>query len=210
LENPGVDPDSLGSLAGFSPGEMDRNRGERAMIHDRVRLQLEADSRLRVGDLLQSFTVAREELGLGKVVRPTGLLSVTVVGDEVEALLTAVFGLVRVGDRVRMAPSYDLRPGAEAASVDSNVTATILGFSVDRAMQGPGALAFLDVGEREGIVIGDEFRAFESRVEPSFGIESATLQVVLVHGDVSTARVIKMKKPILGTGDRLRLIKKMY
>ena len=132
------------------------------------------------------------------------------MGEEIEARLTAEFGPVRLGDLVRIAPPYDIPPGAEAAAVQSNVTATIIGFPVDRGVYGIGAQAFLDVGENEGITIGDEFKAYGGTVNPSFGMESATLQVVLVHGNVSTARVIKVKRPTLGTGDRLRLVRKMF
>jgi hypothetical protein len=210
LESQGTEPGSIGALARYSPGQPERLPGGRALLHDRIQIRVWGDAKLQPGDLLQSFRVLREEEGLGTIVRPTGLLIVMEAGEEVEVLLTAEFGWARLGDRVRMAPSYDSRPGEEAASVNSNVTAKILGFPVKRAIQGPGALAFLDVGEKEGIVIGDEFQAFESRPGGSFGMEAATLQVVLVNGNVSTARVTNVKRPTLGAGDRLRLIKKMY
>jgi hypothetical protein len=200
---------ALGSLAGFSEGQSGRVLGIGAHVHDRIRIRVEGDEQIRVGDLLQSFRVLREEEGLGSVVRPTGLLSVTGLGDEVEAQVTAQFERIHLGDKVRLAPPYGLRPGAEATPVSSNVTASLLGFAVDRVMHGIGALAFLDVGEGEGISVGDEFKAFEAHSGASFGMESATLQVVLVHGDVSTARVIKLKRATLDTGDRLRLVKKM-
>jgi LysM repeat protein len=209
LEREGTEPAALGSLVGYSEGQGWRSLGSGAHVHDRVRIQVEGSEQLRVGDLLQSFRVDREEEGLGTVVRPTGLLSVTGLGDGVEAEVTAQFGRVRMGDKVRLAPPYGLWAGARAVPVSSNVTASLMGFAVDRVMQGIGALAFLDVGEDEGISIGDEFRAFETRPGASFGMESATLQVVLVHGDVSTARVIKLKRGTLDTGDRLRLVKKM-
>jgi hypothetical protein len=210
LEGEGEKPEDLGSLAWFARGQGGRGLGTRARIHDRIRVRIDADAGLRVGDLLQSFRVVREEEGLGTVARPTGLLSVTRVGDEAEAQLTAEFGRVRLGDRIRLAPAYEMRPGAIATPVSSNVSASVMGFPVNRPMHGIGALAFLDVGEPEGIMIGDEFQAFDERLGPSPGTESATLQVVLVHGNVSTARVIKVKRPTLGAGDRLRLVRKMY
>jgi len=200
----------MGVLTRFAGGQKSRLAGGKAMIQDRIRIEGAGDAGVRVGDLLQSFKLVREEDGLGKVLRPTGLLVVTSVGEEIEAQLTAEFGPVRLGDLVRIAPSYDVPPGAEPTSVESNVTATILGFPMDRAVYGVGAQAFLDVGKGEGISIGDEFKAYSGTVDPSFGMESATLQVVLVHGNVSTARVIKLKRPTLGTGDRLRLVRKMF
>jgi hypothetical protein len=41
-------------------------------------------------------------------------------------------------------------------------------------------------------------------------MESARLQVILVEGNLCTARIISVRRPGLQVGDRLRLIQKMY
>ena len=74
---------------------------------------------------------------------------------------------------------------------------------------GIGAVAFLDVGEAEGIRPGDEFSAFVNQGDGWTGEEAARLQVVVVNGDASSARIVKVGDPVLRTGSRLRLVKKM-
>jgi hypothetical protein len=166
--------------------------------------------RLQIGDLLQSFRTIREERKLGAVRRPTGILVVTAVNDAgIVATVSSEFDRIQFGDRVRLAPDFEPRPGVFPLPVESNVTGTILAFPEERPIHGYGAHAFLDVGVNEGVVVGDIFRAYVDQAGPSFGMEAATLQVVLVEGDRSTARVIGVIHPSLDPGDRLRLIAKM-
>ena len=201
---------AVGTIAQFTGVDMEATQRDRAHYFERLQVDVDEGSELQVGDLLQSFIVGRSEEGFGQVVEPTGILAVTAVeGSGVVAMVSAEFDRVRLGQRLRLAPGYNLMPGMVAHPVESNLTALLLGFDVDRPVHGIGAVAFLDVGEPEGIKVGDEFRAYVNRDDEWTGEEAARLQVVLVDAAVSSARIVAVNDPVLRPGSELHLIKKM-
>jgi len=184
--------------------------GHPARAGERVVVALKGEVNLQVGDLLQSFRTIRKERKLGSVQRPTGILVVVGTSDAgTLAVVSSEYDRIWIGDEIKLAPDYMPRPGGFPLPVESNVTATVLGFPEDRAVQGFGANVFLDVGLSEGIVVGDVFRAHVSQPGPFYGLEASTLQVVWVEESRSTARIIGVRHPGLDSGDRLRLIAKM-
>ena len=200
----------IGTLAGFSRVHVERTPQGPARAGERVQIATNEGVNLRVGDLLQSFRSRREERGFGNVLRPTGILTVTAVSESgFIAMVASELERIQVGDWVRLAPDHTARPGVFPLPVESDLTATILGFPEERQVQSYGASVFLDVGEAEGISIGDIFEASVTQPGPQFGVEAAWLQVVLVDGNRSTARIISLRYPILGSGDVIRLIQKM-
>jgi len=201
---------SLGTVARLADVDMERAHRSGAVVYEQVQVELKEGVQLQVGDLLQTFVVGRGTEELGQVVRPTGILAVTSVEDAgVVAMVSAEFDRVKIGQKIRMVPAYTLEAGVEAQEVESNLTAAILGFNMDRAMQGFSAIAFLDVGEEEGVAIGDEFIAYVNRGDGWEGEYSARLQVVLVNGATASARIITLNDPTLETGTQLFLVKKM-
>lgn len=200
----------IGTVARLAEVDVDRAHRSGAVVYEKVQIELEEGVQLQVGDLLQAFVVGRGAEELGQVVRPTGILAVTSVEDAgVVAMVSTEFARVRIGQRVRMVPAFTLEKGVEAQEVESNLTAAILGFDMDRVFQGFGAVAFLDVGEEEGVTIGDEFIAYVNRGDGWEGELAARLQVVLVNGATASARIITVNEPILETGTRLYLVRKM-
>jgi len=210
MEAPEVEAEWVGTLADCSQTHAARTHRGRALWLERLVIEPREGVTLRVGDLLQSFVVTREERGWGTAIRPTGILTVTAVeeGGPV-ALLSAVFDMVRLEQRVRFAPDYDLEPGVFPRSVQSSLSGTILGFADERAMHGMGAEAFLNLGAQDGVAIGDEFRAYVTPTASDPGGEAAVLQVTLVQEDRSTARIMSLTRPRLGRGDQVRLVAKM-
>jgi len=210
LEDVAGEPQAVGVLSAFAHGVGERPTRDRALMYEKLEIHPVEGARLQVGDVLQSFEVLRRHEGLGTVMRPTGILTVTAVeGGVPVAMVSAEFHRLRLGSRVRMAPDYDLRPTARAVPVESNVTGTLLGFPEDRALLGFGAAAFLDVGEEEGVVVGDEFGVFRAVAEGHDSVEAARLQVILVHGGTSTVRVVGLTEPWLSPGTPVRLVGKM-
>jgi len=210
LEAWGASVEDLGTVARFAAVDMKATPRERARFLEYLQIELNEGVELRVGDLLQTFRLGRSHEELGQVVEPTGVLVVTAVEESgVLALVSAEFDRVRLGQRLRMAPAYDFMPGIVAEEVESDLTATLMGFSQDRVVQGIGAVAFLDVGEAEGIRAGDEFSAYVNQGDGWSGEEAARLQVVVVNGSVSSARIVTVTDPVLRVGSRLRLTKKM-
>lgn len=210
LEPWGSEPESVARVGGFSGDVVGTRSTDRAVLMEHLRVDPAAGASFRVGDLLQSFRISRRDEELGVVCSPTGILTVTSVTPAgVEAMLSVEFDRVQVGDFLRPAPDYMPRPGARPLAVQSNVVAEILGFPRDRPIQGLMAKAFLSVGQREGIAIGDEFVAFANETGEPTEPEAARLQVVLVGATTSTARVIAVTDPVLAVGDRVLLVKKM-
>ena len=124
-------------------------------------------------------------------------------------MLSAAFDRVRLGQRLRMAPRYDIQLGDSAQAVESSLSATLVGFNKYQMIYGIGAVAFLDVGEPEGIRPGDEFSAFVNQGNGWTGEEAARLQVVVVNGAVSSARIVTVDDPVLRAGTRVRLVERM-
>ncbi len=200
----------IATVARFSAVDMDATPRDRAHFFEHLQVELDEGVRLQVGDLLQAYTIARSVEGLGQVVRPTGILAVTAVEEGgVVAMLSAEFDRVRLGQRLRMAPAYDIQLGDSARAVESDLSATLVGFDKDQMIYGIGAVAFLDVGEPEGIRPGDEFSAFVNQGDGWSGEEAVRLQVVVVNGEVSSARILTVDDPVLRAGTRVRLVEKM-
>lgn len=210
LEDLEGEPESVGVLSSLAPEHTDLPSWDRARWFERLEVVPQEEVHLQVGDLLQSFEVLRSQEGLGQVMRPTGILTVTAVeGDRVEAMLSAQFHRVRLGSKVRRVPDYTPRPGARAEPVESLVTGVVLGFPQDRPIRGHGATAFLDVGADLGIVVGDEFGAFRDATGHPSRTEIARFRVVLVDGERATARIVAVTDPAFHPGTHVRLVGKM-
>jgi len=201
---------AVATIARFEAVDTASSPRDRARFFEHLQIDLDEGVQLRVGDLLQSFEVGRADEKLGTVVRPTGILAVTDVQEAgAIAMVSAEFGRVRLGQRLRMAPSFSLEPGVAAHEVESDLDASILGFNLPRAVYGIGSVVFLDVGEAEGIAAGDEFSVYVNEGNGWSGKEAVRLQVVLVNGSVSSARVLSVTDPVLRVGSRAHLVKKM-
>lgn len=205
-----AEPISLGRLEALSGPQEGRAQRERARPFERVHVQVDPGVELNVGDLLQAYHVSRDDKDLGQVMRPTGVLVVMAVEPGgVVAAVSAEFHQLKKGDRVGPVPDYGLVPGVFAEPVNSNLTANIRAFAKDRTVYSFGDMAFLDVGDDEGVTIGDEFAAYMNDDEGWSGQEGARFQVVRVDGDRATARVIVQNDVIIEPGIELRLVKKM-
>jgi len=207
LEPTAGEGSSIGTLVGFSHVFAEGASLGPASGWERVLISTRPGEGLRVGDLLQTYRTIRKDRKLGETQGPTGVLVVNGVTDDgILAMVSSQFDRIRVGDLVRHAPDYSPRAGIFPTPVESDVLGTILGFPKERGVQGLGANVFLDIGEDQGITIGDIFLARVEEPGLLAGMESARLQVVSVEGDRSTLRIISVTHPGLGAGDRVRLV----
>jgi hypothetical protein len=201
----------LGFLSGFSRLMAVRAPDGPVRLGERVLLTTEEGVSLQVGDVLQSFRPYREERGFGIVQRPSGILVVTQVGEAfIVATVSSEFDRIFVGDRIRRAPAYTLRPGDFPSPVESELAGVVLWFPEERAVQGYGAKVFLDLGLEDGLEIGDIFRAYVDELGPGRGLEAARIQIVLVEQGRATGRIVSLRHPGVEIGDTLRLVAKMY
>jgi hypothetical protein len=84
-----------------------------------------------------------------------------------------------------------------------------LGFDVRKVLHGMTSVAFFDVGEEEGVSVGDEFMAYVNRGDGWEGEAATRLQVVLVRGGVASARILSIVEPVLKPGITVYLVGKM-
>ncbi len=174
----------------------------------RVRLQLEPGFRVRLGDDLQIFRPARVNEYLGVILRPMGVLSVTRVAPNlIEAMVDEVFGPVAVGDFVRPAPVFDLRPGEYPAMVTNRTEATVIEFGHVHQLYGLREVVILDMGSQDGVDIGDEYVAFfgDGSTEEIVG----RIRVVLTEEETSSARIVTVEGPVFEIGTAVYLDRKM-
>ncbi len=173
-----------------------------------VRLDLEPGFRVRLGDELQIFRPARENKGLGVILRPMGVMSVTrVAPNTVEGVVGEVFGPVRVGDYVRPAPQFDLRPGEYPAMVTNRTEAAVIEFGEVHQLYGLRQVTILDQGSDDGVDIGDEYVAFsgDGSTEDVIG----RLRVVLTEEATSSAEIITVEGLVFRIGTSVYLDRKM-
>ncbi len=179
-----------------------------AFPYTRVRLALEPGFRVRLGDNLQIFRPDRVNLKLGVILHPMGVLSVTrVAPNVVEGIVGEVFGPVKVGDLVRPAPVFDLRPGEYPAMVTNRTGANVIEFGHTHQLYGLREVAILDRGSQDGVAIGDEYVAFfgDGSTEEVVG----RLRVVLTEEETSSARIVTVEGPVFEVGTTVYLDRKM-
>ncbi len=173
-----------------------------------VRLTLEPGFRPRLGDDLQIFRPDRVNDEHGVILDPMGVLTVTrVAPNAVEGMVRDAFGPVKLGDFVRPAPIFDLRPGEYPATVTNRTEAAVIEFGELHQMYGLRQVVMLDRGSRNGVDIGDEYVAFfgDGSTEQIVG----RLRVVLTEAETSSARIVTVEGPVFEVGTTVYLDRKM-
>ena len=179
-----------------------------ARPYTRVRIEFAEGFSPRVGDALQVYRPVRTVEGLGSILRPMGVLSVT-RNDRVtsEGIVLQPFARIRLGDFVRAAPVFDLEPGQYPEVVSSRAEATILEFGEVQGINGLGLVAILDKGSENGVGTGDEYVLFagDGSTEEVLG----RLQVVATNPSTSSARIVGVEGSVFTTGLSVHLDRKM-
>ena len=197
-------PWTAGRIVDLLSGELSRT----AMLYQRVRVESEAQPAL--GDVFQIFRTERVIEGLGTVLSPTGMISVTSVGDHgFEGVVLKSYDRVVEGDLVVPAPEFDLEPGDAARAVSSDATARILAFGLMHEIQQIGDIALLDRGSSDGVSLGDEYVLVMGVKEGWAGQVAGRLQIVRVTEETSSARLVQIQQPSFRTGLQVRLDRKM-
>lgn len=181
-----------------------------ALPYTRVRVVLDGSRNMSIGDRLQSFRPGRVIAGIGRVMTPTSVMTVTrVEAGGVVAVVLDAFDRVRGGDMVRPAPPFDLKPGDEPDMITAGGTAQILGFGRSSSVQNLGDIAFLDRGEAHGLVVGDEYILYTGETDGWSGDVTGRLQVVGTRANTASARIIGILGPVFAPGLTVHLDRKM-
>jgi hypothetical protein len=170
-------------------------------------ITLDTNAPVRVGDQLRTYRVTKSIPAVGQVVTPTGLLSVTAVGDTTAvAVVTKQYGRMQPGDLVGAVPPYELRVGQEAQNVSGGPEAMIMGEAGTQQLNDMGHNLFIDLGSDHGIGIGDEFVLFSDAVSTDV---RGRLQVVAVQPTSSTVRIVQLSDNVFRQGVIVRLVRQM-
>lgn len=164
-----------------------------------------------VGDTLFAVELGRSLGERGRVVQPTGLLSVEAVdADTVLARVHEVFGLVRDGHPVVAYPVPPVPEATEFRQPDTELTARILEAADESALLREGGLVFLDRGSSDGVRPGDLFLAAPPESSAaSAGRNGVRVIVVRVRPGSSTARVVFPGDGTVSQGATARLVRRL-
>ncbi len=181
-----------------------------ALPYTLVQIGMDDAGGMAIGDRLQSFRPGRVLGGIGQVMTPTSVLTVTRIEEAgVVAVVLDAFDRVREEDMIRPAPAFDLRPGDASELISAGGTAQILGFGVRHVIQNMGDIAFLDQGEAQGLSVGDEYILYTSNAEGWSGDVAGRLQVVGTRENTASARIVGIVSPIFVAGLTVHLDRKM-
>lgn len=182
-------------------------RGAAASAHpqDRVYLSYAPGARPAVDDRLMLVEVGRIVDGaapLHRAIHPRGIVRVIHLGGEViEARIEEQYGPVFPGQVVipiPAVPEFEVEE-AEGVAGGFDLEGEILEFVDEQPLYGPTALAFIDLGRRDGVREGDIFEAYlPTRERETRALETsrtfptevvAELRVVRVTDATATVRV---------------------
>ncbi len=171
---------------------------------------MDGSTSMAIGDRIQSFRPGRVLDGIGRVMVPTSVLTVTrVEAAGVVAVVIDAFDRVREGDMVRPAPAFDLQPGDAPDLITAGGTAQILGFGELHAIQNMGDIAFLDHGEAQGLAVGDEYILYTGDTDGWTGDVAGRLQIVGTRANTASARIVGIVSPVFVAGLTVHLDRKM-
>jgi hypothetical protein len=194
-------PPHIGTVTEFSGADDELVSRTIAMPFDRIQIALPGLAAARGTELL-AFRISGEVPGVGQVLQPTGVLAVSDPTPEgAIALVVTVFEHLSVGDFLQPLPTYALRPGVLAQPVTTGADATIIGFAREHAINSLHDVAFLDQGSDQGVSIGEGLGG-PPEIE-------GRLQVIQVHPDHASARIIWLRNPVFQTGGIVGLDRRM-
>jgi hypothetical protein len=196
-----AEPEASGFIEGFAS---EGSRASTMRSFDQVRVDMPVPA--RVGAELQIFRADRTIERVGKVIIPTGVLTVSTINDSgVVGVITKEYQRIQPGDLVRPVPTYSMTPGRVAQEVTGGSEAMIMGFAGTQGLNDLGHVGFLDLGSDDGVVIGDEFVLYGAAV----GAPEGRLQVVGLSPNTSAARIVSMVDDVFRQGVVVRLARTM-
>lgn len=183
---------------------------------DRIYVRRRGRTTPEVGDKLLLVRQGRRVRGWGRVFAPGGIGIVEEVSrDVLLVLVQEQFGPVGPGD---LALPYQAFPGAAgvAQPVADGPEALLLGFEEEQPAYDYSDMGFVDLGERSGVAIGDEFEAYHPERATGLFNETrmpaepvARLRVVRVSERTATVRLVGVTQSSIRAGLPVRLVRKM-
>lgn len=208
----------LGVLLGaVSPERVAAPTG-RVALQRFSRLALGAPSGVAYGQGDSVLIVQEREgpIGYGKLLIPTGIARVVGVDQgQTIAEVVAVYGPVRAGQAIAPLPHFS-DPGRVASKpVSGGLEGHLLMAREVRELRIPQQILFIDLGQKDGVALGDVFEARgtagrpdASRLQPVDQL-MATLKVVQVRERTAAVKIVSVTAPHLPAGTRVRQVAKL-
>ena len=168
-----------------------------------------------LGDRMLLFRIDREVKGYGWVVRPTGLITIAAVHEDVStAIVTEIFHPIEIGNSVIPLERFETQPGVFAEPVATGPAAELIALLDDQIVVSIEDIGFIDIGRNQGVDVGDEFELFAPPRESDTGFRLpeepiARGRVVRVTEGTATLRVIDQQHPAIMVGMPVRMVAKM-
>ena len=171
-------------------------------------------SRAVAGTELLLVRVDRRMAPYGEVIEPTAVVRVEGGNEDVAiARIVQQFGAVVQGQRAIALPAFTPPAPLPAQPVERGPEGELVGFVRDQPLHTYADLAFVSMGQAEGLQVGDELLAYAptrpAAADPTVQLppESvATFLVVKVSEHTATVRPLSVKLPSLQPGLRVRLV----
>ena len=191
------------------------DRESNALPYATIALAAPKGAVYQVGDTLLLAQLGAEIKPYGDVVVPTGLARVSDTADgKYTAMVVAVYGPIRRGQKVLPAEAFVAGGTAKAAPMADGIEATLLGGPNRQDLKAPQMVVFLDKGRQDGVAPGDLFevrRQPERLPDGSLRVDEvmATLQVVHAREHSATARYLNIISPDIPAGTKARQAAKL-
>lgn len=202
---------AIGRVQAFA-GDQDLRVARTAIQpYDDLEVTLEDPASVSPGDLLVAFHRVGHVEGFGEVMAPSGVLEVRrVEGSGVIARVQNAFDRFELGHEVTRPRAFPLTVGVHPTTTGIELGGTVVGFRDRKEIYLPGDQAFLDLGGRDGVAVGDEFVGVAGRDEGWSGEQAARFQVIWVEEDYATVRILTVQSPTaVRTGLQVVLDRKM-
>lgn len=190
-------------------------------LHEEVLVSLPAGATGALGERLlvveEGDVVRADRRDLGRLVYPLGILEVIrtpAAGEATVARVIRLLGMIRPGARVIAYDSTVATAGGAPSIMmgDAGPVTTVRWVWRDQPVPSLQSYVLLEAGERDGVHVGDRFTIFRPRreaeglnVPDAPAVDVASVQVVRVTPNGSTAIVVGHRLPAIEVGSKARL-----
>jgi hypothetical protein len=188
------------------------------MLYGQVAVVPPPGDTLKPGSLLLAYDTPRLVHGYGSVVRPTGLLKVTSVGEPGERVMAQVIEVYQTidgGQGVIRAQTFRSPRGARSVPVraDSAVQGEVIGLLNPHEVVNAQDELFINRGSADGVRLGDLFqvtRTTSAQSEVGAIVQNqAQVLIVNVRAHTATGIIIQMDRPDIRPGSAVRQLRRM-
>lgn len=203
-------------VRGRTGGGMDR-LAQSVHPFDIVYLRYSGKNRPEVGDRLVMIREGRSFGRWGKVFEPTAVVEVQELAKDVmTAKVVEQFGRLGPGDKAIPEVEFPGVAPGRAQPIDGGPEAKLLGFLDEQPVYDPSDPGFINLGRKDGLVLGDELVVLMPQQRAGGGYyerlpedQIARLRVIRVEEETATVRLIHIDQPSIRSGLPVRLVAKM-